>query len=144
MNIDLKRATLANLEWINQQYASVNFKASTLKHEEVVIAEVDSVRVGLGRIQRVHENAAELGGIYVLPQYRKMGIARQIVAELVDIGKQYHTVYCLPFAHLRDFYSGFGLNELTDYHQVPDKVLEKYYWCKEAYSEEVLLLSSQV
>jgi N-acetylglutamate synthase-like GNAT family acetyltransferase len=141
MNIVIKRATLADLEWINQQYASVSFKPSTLKNEEVVLAEVDTLQVGLGRIQKVQEDVAEMGGIYVLPEYRRKGIAKRIVTELVDIGKQYSTVYCLPFAHLRGFYSKFGLKELSDYHQVPHKVLEKYYWANETYSENVLLLS---
>jgi len=143
MNIDIRRATLAHLEWVNQQYASVNFKPSSLEDEEVVIAEVDSKHVGMGRIQEVEEDAAEMGGIFVLPEYRHMGIAKRIIAELVKIGKQYSSVYCLPFAHLRDLYAEFGLKELTDYYQVPNYVLNKYYWANETYSEEVLLLSRQ-
>jgi N-acetylglutamate synthase-like GNAT family acetyltransferase len=141
MNIKIKRATLADLEWINQQYDFVNFKHSTLEDEEVVIAEVDTIKIGLGRIQEIQETTAEMGGIFVLPDYRNMGIARRIVSELVVIGKNYSIVYCLPFAHLKDFYSGFGLKEVTNYTHVPEKVLEKYKWSNDTYTEDVLLLS---
>ena len=97
MSIIIKKATLNDLEWINELYEYINLKQSTLKDEVVVFAEADNNKIGLGRIQKIQDNIAEVGGIYVTPTLRDKKVARRIVCKLLNLGQEYNTIYCLPF-----------------------------------------------
>ncbi len=139
MTITIREATPNDLLWINQQYESVDFRLSDLKDEDVIIAMIDGQKAGLGRLQKMSETESELGGIYVLPEYRGSGIAKKVVTELLKIGQKFHRIYCLPFPHLNDFYESFGFTVMRGCHGVPEKIMEKHNWCNANYHEEVLL-----
>jgi len=54
--------------------------------------------VGVGRLVQIDEDRIELGGIFILPKYRGLHLAGEIVAFLVQPAKKSHiqNVYCLP------------------------------------------------
>jgi N-acetylglutamate synthase-like GNAT family acetyltransferase len=144
MDINIRIATFKDLDWINQQYKTINFLESNLENEDIIIAEANGIKAALGRLQKIKTESSELGGIYVLPKYRKNGIARKIVSELIIIGKKYQIIYCLPFSHLQDFYISFGFDLVLDTKKVPGKVLNKHKWCNSTYNDKVLLLAKQM
>lgn len=139
MSITIRKATTKDLTWINQQYETVDFHTSDLKEEDVIIAEINDQKAGVGRLRKMTEADCELGGIFVLPEFRGFGVARKVVSELIKIGQKYQKIYCLPFPHLNGFYESFGFTSLSDCEAIPEKIREKHNWCNDTYHEEVLL-----
>jgi len=132
----------AEIDWVNEQYQKVDFKLSRFNTDRIAITICNGERVGLARLCYVEDSVFELGGMYVQPSYRRLGIAKQLVRFLLNHRVLKDRVYCLPFVHLRNFYLHEGFKEVSEKElsKVPINVLEKYRWCNETYPYEVLLL----
>lgn len=140
INITIRKANDEEIHWVNEQYQRVGFKLSSFETDLVAIALIDGQKVGLGRIQKITDYDAELGGIYVSSDFRGIGIAAKLVTFLVENTAQYRQVYCLPFEHLAAFYEKFGFEPVSDsVAEVPDLVLSKHHWCNEIYDQTTLL-----
>ncbi|MBQ4835604.1 GNAT family N-acetyltransferase [Pseudoalteromonas luteoviolacea] len=138
--VTIRLAKDDEIHWVNDQYQRVGFKLSSIDSDVIAIALIEGQKVGVGRVQQITEHAAELGGMYVNPDFRGVGVAAKLVAFLVDNASQYASVYCLPFAHLAKFYGKFGFIPVeAGEQQVPDIVLSKHHWCNEIYEHETLL-----
>jgi hypothetical protein len=66
----LRLATREDERWINERYASVHFQPSDLARDLMVVAEVDGVTAGIGRLVPAGDDACELGGMHVLEEFR--------------------------------------------------------------------------
>lgn len=141
--LTIRKAQPTELNWVNAQYQQINFQLSDYSNELIAIAEVNSKKAGVGRLVTVDGNTLELGGMYVLENYRKDGVARTIVSFLMA-QVQHKTLYCLPFEHLQHFYESCGFKPVTDLLKVPEKVLQKWEWCNQTYPNKTLLLVQQV
>lgn len=106
----------------------------------IAIAEVDGVRAGIGRLQRIDEKNAELGGILVLSEFRGGGVARQIVRFLLEQSEQFLSVFCIPFEHLVPFYSDCGFHVLDRVEGVPLEIQKKLQWCGDTYENKTTLM----
>ena len=137
--VSIRKAAPGELTWANERYAEIGFMASDSR-DLVVIAEVDSVRVGLGRLVPIEPGAGELGGIYVLREFRGRSVASLIVRHLVDAGTAVR-LYCIPFAPLVPFYQSFGFRPVEAALPVPEAIAEKVRWCQSKYSQPVRLLA---
>lgn len=129
-----------DLLWINQRYDEINF-AHTKTDDLAVIASLNGKEVGLGRLVRINEFTAELGGIYVFPEFRKKGIADKIVQHLLE-KSPYAELFCLPFDYLKSFYLKFGFNALpsNEVESIPQALSEKLAWCRQTFPELVIVL----
>ncbi|HRE16376.1 MAG TPA: GNAT family N-acetyltransferase [Rhodocyclaceae bacterium] len=105
----------------------------------LVLAETEDGKAGLGRLVPIDAQCAELGGICVLPAWRGQGLARDIVSFLLQ-HSPYQRLYCVPFAHLSNFYCSFGFVPVRDMATVPCAIAEKFNWCTREYSSELTLL----
>lgn len=128
------------IEWINNCYDQVEFIHSHFENEVIAIAEFSGEKAGLGRLVKVDENNLELGGMYVFESFRGKGIAKKIVMFLLSGLKPSQTVYCIPFEHLLHFYKQCGFADCKNFESVPQKILDKYQWCKEKYMQPTALL----
>jgi hypothetical protein len=99
----------------------IRFPPST-SQDFIVVAEVSSVKAGLGRVVPIEVSTGELGGIYVLEH------------------SHYRTLFCIPYAKLDAFYCGFGFRPVSADTAVSDVVSEKMNWCAKQYSDPVSLL----
>ncbi|MFD0771851.1 GNAT family N-acetyltransferase [Bacillus sp. CGMCC 1.60114] len=138
----IQKANLDDMQWVNFQYEKINFVPSHLDNEEIGIAYYNGQKAGLGRLVKVDENIFEMGGIYTLEDYRGKKIADSIVAFLIKEARnlQIQNVYCIPFEHLKPFYSNHGYQEVVDLAAVPKKIIDKYNWCLEQYEIKTLLM----
>ncbi len=134
----LRPARQDELEWVNQRYSEIGFQPSSAD-DFVLIAETTEGRAGLGRLVRIDEANGELGGIYVLPEFRGQHLAQAIVAYLVE-QSPHARLFCIPFAHLSDFYQGFGFVRPDSSDEIPTPILRKVDWCRCSYPEAVDLL----
>lgn len=143
-DIIIKIAQKSEIEFINSWYRDIGFKESDYSKELTILVNIGKKPVGVGRLQNIDDENAELGGIYVLPEFRGKKIARRIVEHLLDNATSYKKVYCLPFSHLKDLYKSMGFKVEDDISNVPDKVLCKHNWCNKTYKSETLLFSLTV
>jgi N-acetylglutamate synthase-like GNAT family acetyltransferase len=130
------------IEWVNEEYKKIDFKFSNLKTDQIAIATKKGKYAGLGRMCQIEDTVNELGGMHVHPNYRGLGIVRQIVKFLLSSKITGSTIYCLPFGHLQGFYESEGFKEVSkeDIAKVPKEILEKHRWCNETYPHRALLL----
>lgn len=138
----VKQAEKKETNWINAKYSEVDFVKSNYENEYIVIAKVGNENAGLGRLVKIDENNIELGGIYVFPNFRGLGVAENIVRNLCEKNPFYEsTIWCLPFENLLNFYSKFGFENCKN-KKAPKQLTEKLKWCnsENKYGKEVLLL----
>jgi GNAT superfamily N-acetyltransferase len=135
----LRIATADDAAWINERYASVHFQPSDLSREFVVVAEIDGVAAGIGRLVPAGDEACELGGMLVFEDFRGRGIARAIIDELLRHAND-RAVYCIPFAELEPIYAGAGFERITPDAALPAYVREKLDWCEREIDRAVILM----
>ncbi|MGF2714430.1 acetyltransferase [Bacillus mycoides] len=140
--MSIQLATSKDLEWINIQYESIGFVQSDLTRDKVAIITYNNEYAGIGRLVQIDEDTIELGGIFILPNFRGLQLAGELVSFLVQTAKKLHiqNVYCLPFEELENFYKKYGFTEVdTTQEIVHPIILKKYNWCLETYDKHVLL-----
>lgn len=139
--ISVRQAKSEEIDWINSRYDKVGFVHSDINCETIAVAEVNRQRAALGRLVQVTSTDAELGGMLVFEEFRGLGLARQIVAFLLQHAGAFEHVFCLPYAHLRAFYEECGFHAFNqDEIEVPKKIQEKHSWCNQTYEHTTLLL----
>lgn len=140
--MSIQLATSNDLKWINKQYKSIGFVPSDLKRDIVAIITCDNSYAGVGRLVQIDEDTIEMGGIFILPKFRGLQLAGELVSFLVETAKklQVQHVYCLPFEELENFYKKYGYTEVdTTKEVVHPIILKKYNWCLDHYDKHVLL-----
>ena len=135
----LRLATRDDERWINERYASVHFQLSDLSRDLMVVAEVDGVPAGIGRLVPGGDDACELGGMHVLEEFRGRGIARAIVDELLRHANG-REVYCIPFADLEPIYAAAGFVRIEPRDDHPPYVREKLAWCAREIPDRAVIL----
>lgn len=112
--MSIQLATSNDLKWINSQYDSIGFVRSDLKRDKVAIITYNNEYAGVGRLVQIDEDTLEMGGIFILPQFRGLQLAGELVSFLVETAKksQIQNVYCLPFEELENFYKKYGYTEV--------------------------------
>lgn len=139
MTTTLRLARPEDAAWINERYASVHFQPSDLAHELLVVAAVDGVTAGIGRLVPAGEDACELGGMLVFEEFRGRGIARTIIDELLRHAAG-RTVYCIPFADLEPIYAAAGFVRRKEDPSLPDYVRQKMEWCRREIADRGVIL----
>ncbi len=138
--ITIRDAEEHEIGWVNARYDEIGFKHADYAEGIILIAEIDGKKAGLGRLQLVDSESYELGGMYVFRNYRKAGVARVMVEALLARAKDCPRIFCLPFAHLSQFYRSFGFETITDNVAVPEAVSSKLSWCNDTYPDCTLIL----
>lgn len=139
----IKLVTKNELQWVNEQYQKISFVPSNLANETIAIVTYNTKFAGVGRVVYLNEEEAEIGGIYVLDEFRGQSLARELVDYLVKEAtkRNLKEVYCLPFEELKPFYGEFGFEELDHgREQINSHILKKFQWCLDNYEKKVLLL----
>lgn len=126
-----------DLYWVNDIYAGINFKLSEEKDFHVS-ATIDGKLAGIGRLVNIDGRNGELGGIYVLPEFRGKKVAEEIVRRLVS-QSDFPVLWCIPFEPLEKFYRKFGFREVIE-EIVPAAIQEKVNWCEGRYPDKAILL----
>jgi predicted GNAT family N-acyltransferase len=142
MKFTLRALSRDELSWANERYAEIDFVPSTTT-DYIAVAEFGSQIVGLGRVAFGDGQFAELGGVYVFPQFRGVGASMSIINNLVERFDA-KTLYCLPFAKLQPLYEQAGFSTCKTDITVPQKILDKHVWCNSHYAQAVLLMRRDI
>lgn len=141
--ISIEQAKKEDIKWINSKYSEVNFINSNFQNEFIVVAKIENQKAGIGRLVIINKKNIELGGIYVFPNFRRLGVAEKIVDYLITNNPFNNSIiWCLPFENLLNFYLKFNFKLITLESKIPDELIKKYKWCNSniQYSEKVLIL----
>lgn len=141
MRLEVNEAKAEDIDWVNKKYDEVQFQHSDPSNETIVIATVDGQKAGIGRLVKIDDKTAELGGMYVFEEFRGKGVASEIVKELINNRGQFEHIFCLPYENLKEFYEKYGFKAVDSQGNVPEKILKKYKWCNKTYDKRVLLLA---
>lgn len=139
MQTQLYKATETDMLWVDSIYTKIQFLPSDFDNEYIVIAEVNGEKAGLGRLIQIND-VLELGGMYVKDNYRGNGIAQKIVEHLLAQAPKGKLVYCIPFAHLVNFYKSFGFLDAEVTSSTPQEIKHKIGYCSQTYKTDILLL----
>src|SRR5262249_23907775 len=112
----------ADRDFIARTYASIQFEESPA--DDVLVAEHEGERVGLGRLVPVADDTVELGGIWTDERHRRLGVAGLVVRALLERAGS-RCVYCIPFRPLAGYYKRFGFIDAAVDETVPRAVAEK-------------------
>lgn len=137
--MNLRLATPDDAPWINERYQSVHFQPSDLSRDLMVVAEIDGVKAGIGRLVPAGAHACELGGMHVLEEFRGRGVARAIIEELLRHAEG-RDVYCIPFAELEPIYAGAGFVRIEPNDTLPAYIQEKLDWCAREITDRPVIL----
>ncbi len=129
--------TPEDLRWINDIYLGIQFKLSN-PTDFHVSATIDGKLAGIGRLVNVDGKNGELGGIYVLPEFRGKKVAEEIVRRLVS-ESEFPVLWCIPFEPLEKFYRKFGFRNVIN-EMIPSAIQEKVDWCEGRYPDKAILL----
>lgn len=153
-----------DMEWVNKTYSSIKFGPSTIDEgDRSLIAVLHTNPVGLGRLtplknpcgtgcggdtEKIHW---ELGGIYVVPEARGKGTAREIVKRLIEEAQKIFssdqkpmTLWCIPFVHLREFYESCGFINVENFSDrlgtLPQSIRCKLSGCATTFPDKPTIL----
>ncbi|MET3544880.1 hypothetical protein ABID47_001474 [Paenibacillus favisporus] len=73
----IRLATKNELQWINKQYQKIGFMPSNLENEKIAIVTHQDEFAGVGRIVYLNAEEAEIGGIYILDEFRGLSLANE-------------------------------------------------------------------
>ena len=138
----VRRLIPEELPWANERYGEIHFVPSA-DEDFIAVAEISNVKAGIGRLVPVDTTSAELGGMYVLPQFRGQRVAKALVNFLLQ-ASTHRRLYCVPFAYLEDFYRQFGFVPIPERSNIPDSIATKLHWCHAEYASAVTLLVRDV
>jgi N-acetylglutamate synthase-like GNAT family acetyltransferase len=115
------RATLEDLPRIRRFYERWQYRGEVRSDDTVLIAEQDGAIIGVVRLAPEHGKTV-LRGMRVVPGFQRQGIGTRLLdavsAELKG------PCYCIPYAHLTDFYGQIGF-QVLDPRTAPDFLAER-------------------
>lgn len=94
--IIVQQAEQNEIDCVNSKYDEIDFVKSNFDNEFIVIVKVENEGAGIGRLVKIDAKNIELGGIYVLPNFRGLGVAEKIVHNLckkIHLKKRQFGVY---------------------------------------------------
>jgi GNAT superfamily N-acetyltransferase len=102
----IRRATADDLLRALEFYAERGYGGGIAAEDTVLLAEHDGVLIGIVRLAP-EEGEIVLRGMQVHPSVQRQGIGTQLLAAVErELGSR--SCFCIPYAHLREFYGGSG------------------------------------
>lgn len=133
----IEKASGQDLVWINRHYEQIKFKLSSPDDLQLYLT-IDGLVASIGRLVRIDNENGELGGIYVLPEFRGRKLAQVIVNALIE-KNPYKTLWCIPFEPLEAFYKKFGFRAVKE-EVIPPEISSKVSWCEGRYPDRAILM----
>lgn len=119
----LRNAQPSDMDNIYKIALKYDLDSNDMKAEDFIVAEENGSIIGFGRLWQ-HDDAVELGTIGVVEEYRKKGVAKAIIKDL--LGKTKENVYLTTL--IPGYFEQFGFKRLTT--PPPQSMIRKKEWCE--------------
>ena len=139
--INLAVATKDRHSSVLSMYGECGYHGGLDEQDLILVAE-ESGRI-VGAVRLCLENGfLVLRGMFILPTHQGRGIGSQMLQYLVQHHLDGHTCYCIPFAHLTQFYgaAGFTSKSPSDVPQFLAQRLVRY--CEDGHDVILMARSS--
>ncbi|MET0752366.1 MAG: GNAT family N-acetyltransferase, partial [Pyrinomonadaceae bacterium] len=126
INVRIRRANADELEKVNAFYKSCGYYASANSEDVAFIAEDENSIIGAVRLS-IENEIPVLRGMFVDKKHQRKGIGKLMLFHF-EKALPNQDCYCLPYAHLLDFYGIIGFRQI-DKSDLPPHLrqrLEKY------------------
>lgn len=113
----IRRVTADDVPRALEFYAQRGYAGGIAAADAVLLAERGGELIGIVRLAP-EEGEIVLRGMQVHPSVQRRGIGKQLLAAVVrELGSR--SCYCIPYAHLREFYGGIGFATVEPPHAPP-------------------------
>ena len=103
MPLEIRQATAEDMPRARRFYTERKYGGEIRPEDSVLLAEEEGKLVGVVRLA-TEEGTTVLRGMQVHPAFQRQGIGTQLLASVARVlGAQ--PCFCIPYAHLVDFYS---------------------------------------
>ncbi|MEO6903624.1 MAG: GNAT family N-acetyltransferase [Bacteroidia bacterium] len=121
MDLVLKRPTTKEFEQIKNYIQQLELDNRNLKQAQFIVATSNKKVVGFGRLLQLTD-CMELCSLGVVPLYRRKGIGKKIIGELISQTSQ--PIYLVSI--IPDFFLLFGFKKTENY---PTTIQSKLIYC---------------
>lgn len=106
MSTQVRRATTEDISRALNFYAERRYHGGVRPEDSVLLAERDCELIGIVRLA-AEEGVVVLRGMQVHPSFQRQGIGEKLLAAVVQALDD-RDCFCIPYAHLVNFYSRVG------------------------------------
>jgi len=119
--MEIRKAKKADLPQIIELAEKYDLDSEDMRAPEFMVAEDGGKIIGIGRLRK-HEDIYELCSLGVLEEYRKSGVGKELVINLLKNAKgEVYLATIIP-----DFFIQFGFKKVD---QIPAAMVKKAHWC---------------
>jgi N-acetylglutamate synthase-like GNAT family acetyltransferase len=122
MNIQFKQPKLSEFSFIKKYIAAYQLDNRALAATQFIAAFDQNQMLGFGRL-RLHTDCTELCSLAVVKPYRRKGIGKNLVKQLIANYQQDIYLVCI----IPEFFTPFGFQIVPTY---PASIAEKLAYCK--------------
>lgn len=121
MDVKISNATRDDIVLIKKYINKFKLDPENIEHEQFIVAKINDELVGFGRL-KPYPDCTELGAVGVIPKYRKKGIGKKLIKELIRKGpKDIYITTDIP-----KYFHQFGFKVITE---GPNSIMEKCKIC---------------
>lgn len=120
-DLHIRPATEQDDAIIKQMVSREHLDPTSVKWQHFLVAERDGKIVGIGQVKE-YPGCLELGSLVVLPEYRRQGIAGELIRALE--AKAGRPLYLTCRDRMQDYYAGFGYRQIPIW-KAPPAILWK-------------------
>jgi GNAT superfamily N-acetyltransferase len=106
MSVEIRPATADDMPRARRFYAERQYAGGIQPEDSVLIAEFKGDLVGIVRLAR-EQGTMVLRGMQVRPKFQRQGIGTRLLTAVAEVLRT-RECFCIPYAHLVDFYSNIG------------------------------------
>lgn len=120
--IKIRDAKEEDMIFVKEKIKEFKLDPENLQSNQFIVVEDDKKIVGFGRL-KPYKDAVEVGSLGVIPEYRKKGVAKLIMSELIKKGpKKLYATTDIP-----EFPAKFGFKIIDN---PPESIKHKCEICK--------------
>lgn len=116
----------ATLHFKVKHFLKVAQQKNWQQNDKVFIALNNQTLIGYARFVSINDEACWLRGLFVLPDYRRQGIAAGLMQFAHQhLSTQAQQIFCFPLAHLDKFYQPLGYQAIPST-ELPETLVKRY------------------
>lgn len=123
MALTIRPARQEDQQTIVSYIRQAKLSSRNLHWERFLVAEENGQIIGIRQVKIHPQGTHEVGSGYVLPEYRRQGVSRHLMNEILS--RETGTLYTMINEKRASYYEGFGFRTV-DLHQLPSDFRKEF------------------